>query len=179
MLTRKQKEAIVSSLSGALKTQPTLFVVDYRGADTHDMNTLRADLKENGASMQVVKKTLLKRVFDNTELEPQEDLFEGQIALVFGFQEVVPVVKVLREFEKTQKKEKGELSFAIRGGFLESAYMNAQDARTLATLPTYEELVAKAVGAIASPLRGLVGVMSGPQRALVYALKGIEEDKTK
>jgi large subunit ribosomal protein L10 len=44
-------------------------------------------------------------------------------------------------------------------------------------MPSRDELIAKAVGSIASPLRGLVTVLSGVPRGLVTALSAIADKK--
>ena len=49
--------------------------------------------------------------------------------------------------------------------------------KALATMPSRDELIAKAVGSIASPLRGLVTVLSGVPRGLVTALSAIADKK--
>jgi len=55
--------------------------------------------------------------------------------------------------------------------------LDAAAVKALAALPSREELIAKMVGSIASPLRGLVTVLSGNQSGLVRALNAIREQK--
>ena len=60
---------------------------------------------------------------------------------------------------------------------LEGKYINGEQVRQLAILPSREELIAKVVGSINSPLVAFVNVLSGNQRALVNVLSQIRDNK--
>ena len=68
--------------------------------------------------------------------------------------------------------------FQIKGGFFEDKTIDLVTLDSLAKLPSREVLIAKAVGAIKSPLTGLVMTLSGPVRGLVYTLKAISDKKS-
>lgn len=181
MLTRKDKEKIVSDLTKAFEAQGAVLMLDYQGVDADGMVNLRQKIREAGGKMKVVKKTLLKRAFAAANLpEPDQDVLSGQTGLVYGFDDPVAAAKAVVSFRRELVEEVGDpekVTFAVRGGILDGNVLPAADANALATIPSREELLAKAVGSIASPLRGLVGVLQGPQRALVYALHAIRETK--
>jgi large subunit ribosomal protein L10 len=182
MLTRKQKETIVEELTNAFKANDGVLMLDYQGVDASGIVELRKRVRAAGGQMQVVKKTLLKRAFTAADLQvPNEEVFEGQTGVVYGFEDPVGVAKVLAGFRKELVQTAGDeakVTFAVRGGVLDGNILLAADARALATIPSREELIAKAVGSIASPLRGLVGVLSGPQRSFVYALNAVAQAKS-
>ncbi|PIV52072.1 50S ribosomal protein L10, partial [Candidatus Falkowbacteria bacterium CG02_land_8_20_14_3_00_36_14] len=69
----------------------------------------------------------------------------------------------------------GKIDFL--GGILENKFISAEEVSNLAKLPSKQELYAKIVGSIKSPLRGLVNALSGNFRNLVYVLKAIAESK--
>jgi large subunit ribosomal protein L10 len=46
-------------------------------------------------------------------------------------------------------------------------------------LPSREVLIAKALGSMKSPISGIVQVLAGPQRKLVYALSAVAQAKGK
>ena len=72
---------------------------------------------------------------------------------------------------------KENAAFVIKGGVMGKNLLGLDNVKALASMPSREELVAKAVGSIASPLRGLVTVLSGLPRGLVTALSAIADKK--
>jgi large subunit ribosomal protein L10 len=64
-----------------------------------------------------------------------------------------------------------ELPINIIGGMLDAAVLSADRIKDLATLPSKDELIAKMLGSMNSPITGLVMVMSGPVRALATVLQ--------
>ena len=179
MLTRQQKEDIISELTSAFRGQGALLFLDYQGVSARKMVELRQSVRDAGGTLRVIRKTLLKRAMAGAELpELAEETFEGQTGVVYGFTDPVAVAKVLANFRKALIQEKGdEVVFAIRGAILDGKALAPSEASALATIPSRDELLARAVGSIISPIRGLLGVLSGPQRKLVYALNAIKESK--
>ena len=60
---------------------------------------------------------------------------------------------------------------------IDGKLVDAKQVEVLASLPPKIELIAKLVGTLANPLRGLVTVLSGNQSGLVRALNAIREQK--
>lgn len=182
MLTRQKKEEIVSDLVEAFKAQGAVLMLDYRGVDADGMVDLRRRVREAGGQMKVVKKTLLRRAFEAAGLPAlDEDAFSGQTGLVYGFVDPVAAAKAIASFRRDLIAEVGDperVTFSVRGGIIDGNVIAATEAVALATIPSRDELIAKAVGSIAAPLRGLVGVLSGPQRSFVYALNAIAQAKS-
>ena len=74
------------------------------------------------------------------------------------------------DFAKTHKQLK------IKAG-VEGKVTSKDVIDELAKLPPKEQLLANAVGAIQSPLYGIVGVLQGPLRELVYTLQAVQDKK--
>ena len=84
------------------------------------------------------------------------------------------VAKAIRDFSK----EKGNEALVIKGAILGGQQLlSKEQVFALADLPSKETLIAQVVGTIAAPLRGLVTVLSGPQRNFVTVLERIKEQK--
>jgi len=182
MLTRQQKEEIVSDLTQAFEAQGAVLMLDYQGVDASAMVDLRHRVSEAGGKLRVVKKTLLKRALKAANLPvPDEDVFLGQTGLVYGFDDPVAAAKAIVSFRKELVKIAGDpskVTFGVRGGILDGNVLLAVDANALAAIPSRDELLQKAVGSIAAPLRNLVGILTGPQRSFVYALNAIAKAKS-
>jgi large subunit ribosomal protein L10 len=64
-----------------------------------------------------------------------------------------------------------ELPINIVGGMLDSDVLTADRVGDLAKLPSKDQLIAKMLGSMNSPITGLLMVMSGPVRALATVLQ--------
>jgi large subunit ribosomal protein L10 len=60
---------------------------------------------------------------------------------------------------------------------MEGKFLDESKVKQLSELPSKDELRAQVVGTIAAPLYGLVNVMQGNLRNLVYALEAIRKQK--
>jgi len=161
MLTREQKQEQVESLKGALEGANTLVAVDYRGLTVSDSSDLRGKLREAGhGSIQyrVAKNTLLRRAIDGTPNSGLESFLTGPTAIAVSYDEPSALAKALVDFAKDHEK------LEIKGGIVEGEVMDLDAIRTLAALPSKDELRGMLAGTIQAPLRNLAGTL--------YALLG-------
>ncbi len=172
MLNLKQKKEIVENLSKEIADSKTVVICDFKGLAVSDLNEIRNRLREIGAHMQVVKKTLGKKAFQEAGIEIDTKNLEGQLALIYGSQDEVSSPKVLANFSKENENLK------ILAGTLESTAMTDKEMINLSKIPSREELLAKLVGSLKSPLNGFVGALNGNLRNLVGVLQAIKEDKS-
>lgn len=129
------------------------------------MQELRKQLREHNAEYRVAKNTLTRFAVRANDLEDLEEYLEGPTAIMFAYDDPAMPAKVLRDFVRSSRIL--ELKVAV----LDGAVVPADRVEAIADLPSREELLGKVVGGMASPLYGLVNVMSGPARSLVYALQ--------
>lgn len=122
-------------------------------------------MREHNAEYRVAKNTLTRFAVRANDLEDLEEYLEGPTAIMFAYDDPAMPAKVLRDFVRSSRIL--ELKVAV----LDGAVVPADRVEAIADLPSREELLGKVVGGMASPLYGLVNVMSGPARSLVYALQ--------
>lgn len=165
------KEKKLEQYKEDLQNAKVAIIADYRGLTVEQFSDLRSNLFKQNAKFSVVKNTLMKRAIKGRKEEALEAFFKGPMAVLFGFQDEILPTKTLKEF--LQKAKIGE----IKGGFLSGQQLSKQEVLELADLPPLNELRAKLLGAINSPLSGLVMAVSGPQRALVNVLDQYAKQK--
>jgi large subunit ribosomal protein L10 len=170
-LERSEKEKIVGELLERLKKSQAVFVVGYHGMDVPTMEQLRRNLRGIEGELKVAKNTLMRLALGQAGFSGDGHLLKGQNAFVFSYRDVVQVAKALADFAKKFPQ------LEVRGGFLGTRLLTAQDVQRLAELPSREELLARVVGGVAAPLVGLLGVLQGVLRNFVWVLKAIEEKK--
>jgi len=171
MLTRKQKEEIVKNLAEEIKAAKAVVFSDFKGLEVKDMTSLKKELKKEGASFKVAKKNLINIALKNTGADLDVKKMEGQIAVSASSEDETAVAKIISKFSKKNENLK------ILGGLLGVKEMSAEEIKALAKLPSKEELLAKLVGSLSSPLSGFMNVLQGNQRSLVQALKAIADKK--
>jgi len=170
-VTKDQKVQIVTNLKGKLSKAAGLVLADYHGLSVSQMQELKRILKPFGAEFTVVKNTLLTLAAKETGKKVPEEVLTGPTAILFSFGDALEPIKKLADFIKQYQLPK------IKIGFLEERLLSAEDVANLAKIPSREELHAKIVGALNSPISGLVNVLNGSLRNLVYVLKQIESTK--
>ncbi len=171
MLTREKKEEIVKRLTEELKNSKAVVFTDYRGIKANDINRLKKDLKKEGTNLQVIKKNLIELSLQNTKLNVSVRDLEGQLAIVVSTEDEVAPAKILTKFAKENENLK------ILGGILGEKELSEKEVKALAKLLSKEELRAKVVGSLKSPISGFVNTLSGNLRGLINVLKAIEDKK--
>lgn len=167
-----KKQETVQAIRTELDNATITLVVDYRGLSVAEITALRKELYKNSARLTVMKNTLVRRAIEGSELEGLNEFLTGPTALAVGKADQIAPVKILKEYFKKNKKRN-----EIRGGVMDGKALSAKEVETLSELPSFDELRAKLVGGIASPLNGIVASLSGPQRALANVLDQLAKQK--
>jgi len=173
-LTRKQKEDILASVQEKLKDQKSMVIVDFKGLSVVKTSELKKDLKKNGAEYKVVKKSILSKAIETSDVEGLDvKEFGGATGVVFLYEDQVTPVKTVYDFSK----QKGLEDFKILGGVLENKVISESEVIALAKLPSREQLLANLLAQMNAPVSGFVNVLAGNIKNLVYALNAIKEKK--
>ena len=168
-LTKEQKQKKLKELEEKLKKQKSAVFVTVDGIKNKDISVLREKLKEAKAELTVPKKTLAKMAFSKSKIEVDKELLEGQIGLIFGYEDELSPAKTVFNFSKEKK------NFNILGGLLENKAINKEEIISLALIPSREILYSKVVSSISAPLKNMMGVCQANIRGLLYALSSIKK----
>ncbi len=168
-MNRSEKEASVERLRADLEPGGHLILAEYRGLTVEQLSDLRRKVRAASGAVRVMKNTLVRRAVEGTDKEAIRDLLEGPNALVFTKGDPVPVVKAVSEAAK------GFEPLVLRGGVVEGKAVTAEQLTQIADLPSREVLLGKALGSLNAPLQGLVNVLQGNLRNLVYVLEAIRQ----
>lgn len=168
---REAKTALVQEIKGKLSQSMAFVLADYRGLNVAEITQLRRQLREAGAELKVVKNTLTRIAARDLGLQGLDPYLEGPTAIVFTYNDPVAPAKILAGFAKTKE------NFKLKAGMLQGKIISPAEIRALAELPPREELLAKVVGGLQGPLYGLVNVLAGPLRNLVYVLEAVRQQR--
>ena len=143
--------------------------VNFHGLSTTATRKLRTLLRVTSSQYKVAKKTLIKKAMETLNVVGDMPNLEGEIALIFGADNLPVIAKNLVKFIKEHKELK------ISGGILENKFIDSKMVSELAVIPTREVLLAKLVYVINSPIRGLVVTLNGPMRNFISVLSQIKK----
>ncbi|GMG88655.1 50S ribosomal protein L10 [Biformimicrobium ophioploci] len=130
----EDKKAIVADVQQAASVAQSAVVADSRGVTVNDMTALRKEARENGVWLKVVRNTLARRALQGTEFECLNDNFVGPSIIAFSNEHPGAGARILKEFAKGNDK------LELKGAAFEGGVV---DVALLASLPTYDEAIAK------------------------------------
>jgi large subunit ribosomal protein L10 len=168
-MPNQAKIELVGQIKEELTASDAVWVVDYRGLSVKQAEELRARIREQGATLKVYKNSFTERALADLDFPSLGTILEGPSAFVFVSGDPVASAKTLKTFAKENDNLK------LKGGILNKSVVTAEQVRAIADLPSREELIAKLIGSIRSPLTGVVQVLNGPASKLVRTLGAIAD----
>ena len=154
-MDRAQKQEQVESLKGVFAGAGAVVVTHYMGLTVAEMTDLRHRLRKEGATLKVVKNTLVQKALDGSVGEAGDALFVGPVAIAYA-PDPVSAAKVSTQYAKENEK------FTVVGGLMGQTVLDQNGIKALATLPSLDELRARIVGLIQAPATKVAGVLQAP-----------------
>ncbi|MBO6509689.1 MAG: 50S ribosomal protein L10 [Roseibium sp.] len=154
-MERAEKHEFVTSFNAEVSKAGVVVVAHYAGLSVAQMTALRSSVREAGGTVKVAKNRLVKLALQGTDLEHISDLLQGPTVLVYS-DDPVAAPKAAVDFAKANEQ------FAILGGALGTTNLNADGVKSLATMPSLDELRAKLVGMIQTPATKVAQVVNAP-----------------
>lgn len=173
---RPEKQAAVASLKEQLSTAKGIVLTGYKGLTVAQDMKLRAKFREAGVSYHVVKNTMVRIAANEIGLEGLDPVLNGTTAIAVSTEDAVAPAKVIYDFIKENKLEKTEV-LTIKLGVVEGKVIGVDEVKALASLPPREVLIAKVLGSMQAPISGMVNVLQGTIRNMVYVLDAIRAQK--
>ena len=174
--TRETKKETLAGLAEKIKKAKSIAFANYHGLNANHLNQLREKIKQAGGELAVTKNTLLARALESTnyssslslraegQLPTTSNQLTGPTATIFAYEDEIAPIKTSAEAFKTQGA--GQFKF----GFLGNDLLDSLALENLAKIPPRDVLHAKVVGALNSPIFGIVSVLSANIRNFVSVL---------
>ena len=159
------KVVAVEDLKTRFTGVKTVVLTEYRGLTVQQLSDLRKQLRAVSAEYKVVKNRLARLAVASSELKGLSGHLKGPTGLIISKQDPVAVAKALHAFARTNQ------ALAIKAGFVEGQVLPPAGLKALADLPSKDALRSQLVGALQGAMAQLVGLLSAPQRELVYVLQ--------
>ena len=159
------KVVAVEDLKTRFTGVKTVVLTEYRGLTVQQLSDLRKQLRAVSAEYKVVKNRLARLAVASSELKGLSGHLKGPTGLIISKQDPVAVAKALHAFARTNQ------ALAIKAGFVEGQVLPPAGLKALADLPSKDALRSQLVGALQGAMAQLVGLLTAPQRELVYVLQ--------
>lgn len=171
--TKEEKKEILKDLKDKVSRQKAIVFVDFTGLGVRKITELRTTAKEENCELKVAKKTLIQQALKENDEESanQARALEGELALVFGYNDEISPFRISHNFAKENKELK------IVGGMFENKFIAQEKALQLAELPSKEELLGKLLSTMKAPISNFVGTLRGNVSSIVSVLNAIKETK--
>ena len=148
------KQPIVQEISEYIKDAQSVVLVDYRGLTVAEDTQLRKQLREAGVTYKVYKNTMLNFAFKGTDFESLAPALEGPSAVAISNSDATAPARVLAKFAKTAP------ALEMKAGVVEGTFYDAEGMKSIAAVPSREELLSKFLGSIQSPITNFARVLN-------------------
>jgi len=170
-MLKAQKTELLKEVTKDLLEAQTIVFVDYTGLNMTMQQELKKRLKEVGARMVVVKNTLIRLAGTQAKLTDEaltDSVLSGQTAVILSSSDPIAPIQVIGKFVKEFSLPK------FKVGIIEGSFQDATNLTKLSKLPSKEILFGQVVGAIASPMYGLVFTLNANMQKLVFILEQVK-----
>lgn len=171
-MSKAVKDLVISGLSKRLEGVNDCVLVDVIGMEANDTCALRKRLREKNISLTVVKNGLARRATEGTPLAPAFEQMEGSLAVCWGGEDFIDLVKEVTELDKGDEFEK----FEARGGVMDGESLTSDKVKEISKWPNRVEQLSLLAGQILGPGSTLAAQLIGPGGTLAGQVKSKSEE---
>jgi large subunit ribosomal protein L10 len=161
---RAEKKESIAALKGAFQAANVVVVAHYSGLTVAQMQTLRRQMKQAGATVKVAKNRLAKIALEGSDVASIGALLKGPTVIALS-DDPVAAPKVAIDFAKANEQ------FVVLGGAMGKTALNVDGVKQLASLPSLDELRAKIVGLVQAPATKIAQVVNAPAAKLARVVQ--------
>jgi len=161
--TKQEKKELVAKYEAWLRDSKAAFVLTYHNMSMKDIDIFRAEARDIGGEFHVVKNTLMNLALKNVGLE-DVNLFDQSSMLALAFDDAPAMAKLV------DKACQGDI-FAVKGGYMDGAALEARSVEMLAKLPSMEQVRAQLLALIQTPATQLVRTLAEPARRMAAVIQ--------
>jgi len=154
-LERAEKREFVAEMKQTLSGAGSVVVAHYAGLTVADMTAFRSEMRAAGGSVKVAKNRLVKLALEGSDAEHMSDLFSGPTLIAYA-EDPVAAPKAASEYAKKNEK------LVILGGAMGATNLDPAGVKSLASLPSLDELRGKIIGMVNTPAQRIAMLAKAP-----------------
>ena len=165
------KTAKIEEFTEKLNRAVVTILVQTQGLTVKDMTDLRNKMRAAQVEFQVAKNTLLRIASERNQMnELDTNIFHGQTAVAFGYDDEVATAKAVTDYIKTSKVA------LLKSGILGGRALTADQVEGMAKIPGGKiQSKAEVVGVLQGPMATTYSLLTAPMRDLCYVLQAHAE----
>lgn len=168
-LNLAEKKALVADVNAVASSALSAVLADYRGLTVAEMTELRAEARNSGVYMKVVKNSLARRAVEGTQFECIQPSLRGPLLLAFAQDDPGSAARVIKGFAK-EHENLVTVSVSVGGELYDATNLDR-----VAALPNLDEARAMLLRTLNEPMAQLVRVLSEPASMVARVLQGFSE----
>jgi large subunit ribosomal protein L10 len=170
-LSRTRKVEILDSYQDGLSSTTHAFLLSFKGVTVPQVTEMRNRVRAAGGQYLVVKNTLALRAITGNALDGARGEFKGMTAVAYTTGDPVALAKALVDYAKDVP------AFEFKGAVLDGVALPASQVKDIASLPGRQELIAKLLYLLQSPITRIVRVLAAVPRDFVVVLEQVRIKK--
>ena len=170
-MPRPEKVQAVADIKERIENARAVFLAEYAGLSVAQQQTLRRELKANGAEFKVIKMTLARRAAAELDIDTLDEHLLGPTGIAIADDDVVAAAKVIKDFANANEV------FKVKGGLLGLDYLSPERVSELAEIEPRDVLLAKLAGVFSAPMANVAGVLSGLQQNVVGLVQALVDKR--
>ena len=167
-MDRAQKEAVVGELGNIFADSGVVVIAQYAGLSVAEMTDLRTRMREAGGSVRVAKNRLARIALEGKPCEGMRDYLQGQNVFAYS-EDPVTAAKVVEAYAKDNDK------LVVIGGAMGETVLDRAGVKSVAAMPSRDELIADIAGLLGAPASNLAGAIMAPASNIAACLQAIED----
>lgn len=170
-LSLEDKKVVVSEVAQVATTALSAIAAEYSGLTVGQMTELRAQARNGGVYLRVVKNTLARRAIEGTEYKCMREGLTGPLILAFSQEDPGSAARLVKDFSK--ENEQLKVRMVSIGGEL----MDATALDRLASLPTREQALSMLMALMKAPVEKFVRTLAEPHAKLTRTIAAVRDQK--
>jgi len=170
-LNLDDKKAIVAEVNETAAQALSLVVADARGVDVNDMNALRTKARAENVQLRVIRNTLAKRAFAETDYACVEDVLVGPSLFAFSMEDPGAAARLFKDFAK------GNDSFEVKALSVSGQLLGKEQIDVLANLPTLEQALGMLASVTLAPVTKLVRTLKEVPTKVTRVVAAVKTQK--
>lgn len=154
MMTRSEKDAVVSSIREKLEKSQAVFLTNLVGIPSVDSVRIRKSVREANGHVVITRNTLFARAAKGTFAEGLLADLKGSSAVAFAYEDAPGVAKIINDAA-------GEFKdiVTIRGGMLGEQNLSVEEVIALAKLPSRDQMLGTLLATFNAPVSAFARVL--------------------
>jgi large subunit ribosomal protein L10 len=170
-LNLDDKKAIVAEVNETAAQALSLVIADARGVNVTEMTALRAKARAENVQLRVIRNTLAKRAFADTDYACVEDVLVGPSLFAFSMEDPGAAARLFKDFAKENEE------FEVKALSVSGQLLGSEQIDVLAKLPTLEQALGMLVGVTIAPVSKLVRTLNEVPTKTARVVAAVRDQK--